>query len=295
MELIWHVTEHAQTTGALGAIIRVNRLLYHAFRRNLYRFDIERRGSSALLWASAHGHVLVAEMSLNERAHVLPRDNALQGALMLAVYHEDCTMLKLLARYGAQVDVPFEFASAEGPGYSALVNDPAGWFGNALHLACRRGNAGVVELLIAMGADIHKEDEVHGNALLIAAWAGNEEIINLLIRSGAEINVRSGHLDTALQGAAWAGNLTAAKILIEHGANVHAQGGIYGTALQAASWTGSSAVIKLLLRSDADVNALGGRYGSARQAACMGGHKRTEGLLQYWHWRQRLIQMFDRL
>lgn len=294
MELVWHVIEHIDTTKNLSAMLRVNRLLYRAFRRHLYRFDVQHHGSSALLWAVTCNHLIVAEHSLRERVHLSEETNeTLQGALILAVRCGDCEMVALLGSYGAQVDTPVEPSRAIQLAYIALDMDQFGWFRHALHLACRLANVDMVKLLIRMGADVNKQDPCAGHALLISCRLGSEEIIHLLLWSGASIDARAGcYFQTALQVAALVGTIGAAKLLIGHGADVNARGGHYGTALQAASWRVRRAVVKLLLRSDADVNAPGGRFGSARDAALLGGHKHIEELLRYWSWWRRLRQTF---
>jgi hypothetical protein len=90
MELIWHVIGYLDTPKHLGVMLRVNRLLYQAFTKHLYRVDIKHPRSSALLWAVTHASCSL-QKSLRERIRLPEEDNKiLQDALWFAVRRGDC-------------------------------------------------------------------------------------------------------------------------------------------------------------------------------------------------------------
>lgn len=61
-----------------------------------------------------------------------------------------------------------------------------GWC--ALHLACEKGHARIVDLLLQAGAKFSLEKEDKCNALHVAAFAGHVECLEILLRHGAEVD-----------------------------------------------------------------------------------------------------------
>ena len=135
--------------------------------------------------------------------------------------------------------------------HRGLVNQQGGfwnkgdlydWGATPLILAVRENNVGIVEVLIANGADPQAADGHGWTPLHHAAWLGsNQEIAELLIRHGADVKaatprkveVYEGTLRviptevvarfTPLHAAAYRGNADMVRLLIAHGADVNAE------------------------------------------------------------------------
>ena len=137
-----------------------------------------------------------------------------------------------------------------------------------LMAAKRQGNADLIRLLLAKGADVH----IAGDAsLLPAAQSGDVEILGLLIERGADVNAISSRWgETPLHNAAAAGSVPAVRLLLAKGAKVDAtlrsitavrggatvEAGIGKmTALMWAAPSGSPEMISALLEAGASVNA----------------------------------------
>lgn len=142
------------------------------------------------------------------------------------------------------------------------VNTQAGFFNNALQLACAQGNHSLVSMILKRGADLNASGGHYGTALQAAAARGNIRILKTLLERGAKVDISGGIYGSALQGAAHNGNLEAVNLLLEQGALVNSQGGIYGSALHAAMEPRKTEIFQRLLRAGADVNSCGRIYGS---------------------------------
>jgi ankyrin repeat protein len=271
-ELLWEISEHIHTKRDLNAFVQINCMFHQTFSRSLYRFDVRSCGSSALLWATAKNDMCKAQISLEERDRIRPEDDSLQAALQIALVKRHLAMVHLLVDRGGD------------------INGPVGHFSTALQWSCQTSDREMLEMVIDRGAEINATDKKYGSALQIASWAADEDTIKLLLKHGAKINAQGGFLGNALQAACEAGRGKIAKLLLDHGADVNAQGGYHGTALQAACWRGDTHTVKMLLRRGADVDVGGGFFGDAYQAAWFGRHRRIQGLLRYWQWRQWFIK-----
>lgn len=87
----------------------------------------------------------------------------------------------------------------------------------ALHLAVRRGDRDLVQLLLDNGADLDVHEQGSGLAPLhSAARLGNPELCELLIRYGADPDALSATHDTALHLAAALGHADAVGILLKY-------------------------------------------------------------------------------
>ena len=84
--------------------------------------------------------------------------------------------------------------------------------GNFLHHAASDGNAGLVELLILLGADLNLKDSYGNTALHCAAMGKHKDIVDVLISYGAQSDLRAAVL---------LDNIRMARKLIVDGANVN--------------------------------------------------------------------------
>lgn len=133
---------------------------------------------------------------------------------------------------------------AEGLDVNAA--DSARW--TALMEACLEGRPGIVDFLVARGADVNASQPKFGTPLMIASgvWIVRRRIENIEAR-GLPESWKDGQL---------AAPLGMARTLIEAGARVNVQRSDGRTALMNAAMIGWTDVVQLLLASDADVRLL---------------------------------------
>jgi len=122
--------------------------------------------------------------------------------------------------------------------------------------AARRGNMGMVRLLVQQGADVNKQSEGRWTALMWSAFEGNLPITRLLISRNARLNARDYNQDTALHLAATNGqNPNTVKFLLtQRGVEVNAVNEVGRTPLMGACENGWWQVAWALIRSGADIN-----------------------------------------
>jgi ankyrin repeat protein len=122
-------------------------------------------------------------------------------------------------------------------------------------VACERGDAKMVRMLVTLGADVNAVNEFRQPPLLYATRAGAVEMVSLLLRSGADPNIKMSDGDFVLREAAGKGiSARITRALLKHGANPRAANNNGGTALHMAAFQDRSDVAKLLLRAGADAN-----------------------------------------
>jgi ankyrin repeat protein len=137
----------------------------------------------------------------------------------------------------------------------------------ALHWACLMGLAGLVEKLLCEVDDIDLLDE-HGNTpLCLASREGDAEIVTLLCANGAEINMHGRPVDdtkptdpqyTPLELAARNQQHGSVEVLLHAGANPNLRG--EDLPLEEAILHGDSKCVELLLYAGAEVDFIEVRY-----------------------------------
>ena len=94
-----------------------------------------------------------------------------------------------------------------------------------LLFAAENGHAGVVELLLAKGADVEAKDEKgRRTPLLFAAEKGHAGAVELLLEKGANVEARRFDAMTPLMLAAMGGHTRVAEQLLAKNANPDAEG-----------------------------------------------------------------------
>lgn len=170
--------------------------------------------------------------------------------LMAAISDKDArsslAKVKLLIKAGARPSVLASDDEKEGP----------------LHLAARISDSvGLVDYLIASGADVNARD-ARGFSPLITAAAptGNLspqdqiETLKALINAGADLNQTTNNGATALSLAAINSSPKVLQLLIENGAKVNVADKQGRTALMVAVWGNSPDAVRTLLDNGADPN-----------------------------------------
>ena len=130
---------------------------------------------------------------------------------------------RLLASRGAKDTLPARAAAA--PALASAV-DSAGVLPGATPLiyAAWRGNAGLVERIVADGADITARDQEGKTALHRAAERGHGDIVALLLARDADANVAAADGATPLMEAAAGGHAGIASLLVQRGARTGGRG-----------------------------------------------------------------------
>ena len=140
---------------------------------------------------------------------------------------------------------------------NADVNAPQIDGTTALHWAVEADDLELTDLLIRAGAHVSAANKAGATPLLLATINGNSGLIERLIAAGADPNAPlTKSADTALMMASRTGKIEAVKVLVDHGARVNAKETWGGTtALMWAVSERHSDVAKLLIDHGADVNA----------------------------------------
>ena len=111
----------------------------------------------------------------------------------------------------------------------------------------------VLQVVIAHGGDVNAATKGNITALMLASRTGNADVINVLLAAGADPNITDADGYTCLHDAIDVGctkeTLTA---FINHGANIHAANKKGVTPLMGAVWKGNIDAIKVLLTAGAD-------------------------------------------
>ena len=111
-------------------------------------------------------------------ANVPPRLRLVQATFVIAVEHDDKSLLAQTIFQGAMVDEPWT---------------PDGR--TALFFVAR---ADTVGQLVQAGANVNVQDENGTTPLMIAVQSGNQRVAKAMIRAGADVNVRDRHARSAL-------------------------------------------------------------------------------------------------
>lgn len=172
------------------------------------------------------------------------------------------TTVNLLLERGADIDAkdsegPSPLQTAVACGHEAVVKvllkAGAKKSGSLLYLACSRGYASVLRLLLEDGGfDIETKDMGGRTPLLTAIENEEVEILKLLLDKGADYEARNDEACTPLMLAATVDSVEIVRALLQKGVRIEATDQRGRTALHFAAEEGLEAVLKVLLENGAD-------------------------------------------
>ena len=217
----------------------------------------DRWGRTALMWASAFGHLDCIRFLIEKGGADVNAKSSREGdtALILATTANRLDVVQLLQDSGADVD------DNNGKGLTALM--VAAYYGiqdiaetilkrnatvnqrisgrtgrfislpgggkTALVLASGRANLGTLKVLIDHGAEVDAKDDGGNTALMAAVTNGNLDVVKALLESNADPNVRNNQGKTALMLATGQGLTRVASLLLDHEAQRDEVGMILST------------------------------------------------------------------
>jgi len=166
------------------------------------------------------------------------------AALFKAVRDGDVLAVERLVGKGAQMDVRESLRESE-------------YGRQPLSVAADHGRAGVVKLLIGLGADIESTDSGGSRALHGAAANDSTEVAEILMDAGARVDASNDEGWQPLHYAAHYGYAGMAKLLIARDAKIEAANGMGDHPLHMAVLGGHGETVRVLIANGADVNAGG--------------------------------------
>ncbi len=182
-------------------------------------------------------------------------------ALRAAVMEHDVAEVRDLLRGGADPNQRFVHTPDETPG---LLRYLPGWPANPgtgksrtlLMMAASSDSEGIVNELLAHGANVNVKLANGLTALLAAATTPDANTIRLLLAKGADIRVHNSEGHSPLHLAALSGNTDVAALLLNAGADIEEKDAQGQTALCLACGNRHEDAIKLLLARGANLDAL---------------------------------------
>jgi|GEM_PF-3361116 ankyrin repeat protein len=192
-----------------------------------------------LRYCVQHDREELARLVLEQGARVDRVDEQGQGLVHEAVGVGSAKLVRLLAQFGADINLD---TLDRGDGQRA-----------PLHLACDQGNLEVVETLLELGADVTATNWRGESGLHIAAFAKHPEVIAALLgQDGIDVDLERGDGKTALHLAADRRQTDAVALLLRAGAEVNPRDEDGWTPLSYACARGDSDITELLLANGAD-------------------------------------------
>merc|ERR1719318_591336 len=246
---------------------------------------------TALFIASKHNNIEVIKY-LTKRSKASSQSS--EGTPLLisaAAGHLECS--KVLLDNGASYtekgkwDRTLVFiAAAEGrdkyldqilmrPQARLLVNLKDSKNNTACHVAAQRGNARVIDILIAYGADVRGKNDKDQTPMHLAVQAGNDGILKSLYQADPKLVAeRDENSEIPLHIAASCGWFKCVKILLELESEVNAQNSGGGSPLICAAKMGAADIVTELIKHGAEINIQDRANLTALHHACQRGKHR---------------------
>ena len=147
-ELLLCIAENLESERDINAFTRTNRHLYYLLNVYLYRHNVRKSDSWALLWAATRGREAAAQKLIAEGANLKVMDLYKQKpALKIAAKKGHLAVVKLLLEAKEDVNV-----------------GDRKWR-TALHAAAKNGDLAVLKLLLESKAEVDRKDKDGATAL----------------------------------------------------------------------------------------------------------------------------------
>lgn len=140
-------------------------------------------GMTAILQASYFGDTKYMKKLLDIGADIDVRGKEGQTPLSMACSNQKADAAKLLIKHGADPDLPGHY------GWTPLMMAVQTLESNPYGLPDDMKNT--IDVLLAAGADINKQDSDGNTALIHAAMEGSHGVTDYLVSRGADVNIRN--------------------------------------------------------------------------------------------------------
>ncbi|XP_046568737.1 putative ankyrin repeat protein RF_0381 [Haliotis rubra] len=150
------------------------------------------------------------------------------------------------------------------------------------HLACRGGNASIVEYLLQQ-SDINHRGFNNRTAVMEAALGGKANVFSLLVSKEAELNLTDDYNDNVLHFACLGGDTAIVRNLLKI-LDINAKGRNGCTPVMHAAWAGQRNVFSLLVSQSVEMDLLDLSRNNLLHLACQGGNT---SIIKY------LLPLFD--
>lgn len=187
----------------LGQLARIEELLSKGAGVN----TADRRGFTLLMWACAGGHAELVRSLLERGAAPDRRAADGTTALMLASANGFPEIVRALLSRGVNVAAvkggvtAHQLAIARGQSAVAALLAPAEGLGGRLIQAATDGHDALVRQLLVLGAPVNVTDARGATALMIAARNGDLGVMQFLLARGADASARDNEGQTAFEWA----------------------------------------------------------------------------------------------
>jgi ankyrin repeat protein len=125
----------------------------------------------------------------------------------------------------------------------------------SLHVAARKGNPKLIELILKHGLDSNVCARDLSNSIPLC-HAGSRQAAEILIANGADLSWRDKSNGTVLHSLVRRGTPDAAEVIIEHGVDINAQNNFGSTALHVNAEHGSKKMAEVLVAKGANLNII---------------------------------------
>ncbi|KAL1523439.1 hypothetical protein AB1Y20_018379 [Prymnesium parvum] len=197
----------------------------------------DRWGNTPLCDAVREGHAEAAELLRSFGAVLGYEHSRTAGEIILLAMKNDLERLQMLISCRADLD--------------SVNHDMR----SCLHIACSRGNMGIVESLLANKAYINPIDRDGHTPLVDAIKYGHYDVARYLIERGGSLGFDEYTAASYLFEAAKSGNKEKIQLLIAGDCNVNSKSFSLRTCLHLAASSGHSDIVTFLASASAELNA----------------------------------------
>ncbi|GFF96244.1 hypothetical protein IFM53868_08439 [Aspergillus udagawae] len=242
-ELFWCIVEKLEEARHILSLATVNRQLHNELYPYLYRFNVKRQGSSAMIWAAQKENLHAIRTLLRYQANVNVRDHRGRTPIFYAICSRNETVVKALLEQ-KEIDIAYQ--------------DPHGY--SPLNYAASTNFLFAVSMLLNKGANLNTANRHGSTPLNWAVEQGNTAMVDVLLKKLSStpplpsVEIEQSN-SWSLHIAAGARNLDIIKRLLAHGYDVNTKDSEQQTPLSLAVRKGYLKVVNLLLcQRDIDIN-----------------------------------------